>query len=131
MSRADMLELHARELAQMPETWAAFRFECFPHVPDKRGNLYYEIEGAVAPMKTKGIGAGQPNWKQMDKSTRKTVTILVSEQEAWEIRWEQTTGRCRKCMGTAQVFARWAKGEGATYKPCEACIGTGRAQAGD
>jgi hypothetical protein len=123
-----MLELHAREIAKLPETWQAFRFECFPHAPGARGTLYYEIEGAIAPLKTKGAAAGQPNWRQMDKGTRKTITITVGEHDAWETRWEETTGKCRKCAGTAQVFARWAKGEGATYKPCEACRGTGRAQ---
>jgi hypothetical protein len=125
VSRADMLELHARELARMPDTWSAFRFECFPKPPEPRGTLYYEVEGAVCPLKTAGKGRGQPNYRKMDRATRKTITITVAEQERWETEWAAATGKCPKCMGTGEVFARWAKGEGTTLKPCDPCGGTG------
>lgn len=127
MSLGALLELHARELARMPESWTAFRFECFPHSADPGEVLYFEVEGAVCPPKERGKGAGQPNYRKMDKATRKTLTISVAKQEAWETAWEQNTGKCKHCMGKGKVMARWSVTEGTTYKPCSKCEGTGSA----
>lgn len=36
---------------------------------------------------------------------------------------EAETDQCSACSGTGQVFARWSKGSGASYKQCDACGG--------
>lgn len=118
-------EEHAREKQNLPADWRVFRWSCYPQVCGEP-TLYYEIEGAVCHARyVKGRRLGRTNWTKLDKTTRRTVVLLVAEHEQWCREWEQRTGKCRECTGAGEVFARWHHETGNTYKPCPRCGGTG------
>jgi len=120
----NLLEILAREKAGMPAEWRAFRFECFPKTQE---TLYYEIEGAVAPLKSKGASKGSPNWPKLDAATRRTVVLLVQEAEQRAAEWRERTGICVRCVGKGQLLKSYSRKDGSTFKPCPVCDGTGKA----
>ena len=122
----NLMEIHAREKAGMPESWCMYRWECFPKTADK--TLYYQVTGIVAPLKTKGKNKGRRNWRAGDKSTERVVILPVSDHEAWVAEWEKKTGNCAECTGTGRIMKRWSAASGAEYRPCGKCNGSGKHQ---
>lgn len=121
-----LAELHAREKAAMPDTWAIHTWECFPKSTDK--TLYYQVTGIIAPLKTKGKNKGAPNWRAGDKTTERTVILTVAEHEAWIAGWELKTGLCSNCLGEGQTLKSWTIANGPEYRQCVECQGTGKHQ---
>ena len=122
---ANHLENHAREHLKMPETWHAFRYECFPKGCER--TLYFQITGAVCTATyTKGPREGSPNWKKRDRTTECAAIITPEEHDAWLKNWEKTTGLCHECHGTTQEWAGWSVTEGNRYRPCTTCKATGK-----
>lgn len=116
-----MLPEHAREKAGMPPEWHWFNMRCMP--PSNEPVIYFEITGAVAPMKTRGKDAGRAhNWRKLDKSTLRTVCITPKEHDDWKRAWEKKTGKCSECQGTGQIMAGWSKVYGTKYRPCTAAF---------
>lgn len=117
-----LLEILAREKAQMPEAWQVFRFECLPH---GEPTIYYELTGAIVPLKTKGDGKGQPNWRKMDKATKRRVVMSIEAADALAAAWSLRTGLCINCTGSGKTLMGWSKASGREYQPCKDCDGTG------
>lgn len=118
-----LFEVQAKEQNHLPDDWHWFRLECFPHGGPRC--LYVEVEGAVAPLLTRGKNAGHPNWKKMDKTTRRTIVIPVDEHEGWLLEWERRTGKCPQCLGRGKETASVHYLTGATYQACGKCGGSG------
>ena len=122
MSRTNLIELHAREKAGVPE-WQAYFFAC---MPPTRNHLYFEVRGGVYPPVASGPRKGKPNWKKPVAGTERTLYIPVAEHDAWVAEWERTTGNCSECVGTGERIASVSKAEGQKMRPCRACGGTGK-----
>lgn len=115
-------ELHAREKASLPDTWKAYRLECFPKGNER--TLYIEVTGMVAPaMKTQ---PERSDFKRGDRATKKTVVLPVADHDAWLARWEQANQKCHKCEGSGQELAGWSVSDGNRYRPCSRCKATGK-----
>jgi len=119
-----LLEEHAREKAGMPPGWRAFRYEAFPHTV-KVPTQYIEIVGAVVPLRTRGPNIGRPNWRRLDKATRRTIVILPAEHDLWIAEWETATGKCSNCTGSGRTISRVSIVDGTEYAQCAKCKGTG------
>ena len=121
-----LLETHAREKLSItvPPEWKAYKWEAFPDCA-REPMLYQELTGGVAPTTTRGKRKGKPNWRKMDKTTKRTVVITVEEHKAWLIEWEKKTGLCSRCEGTGKLLESWSREEGDKYRPCPKCNGTG------
>lgn len=116
----DLYAEHAREKAQLPTNWQIFRWECFPK--DATAAIYINLTGAVCEHKySKGKRKGRTNWSKRDLSTEATVSLFVSEHEAWTKEWEQRTGMCSRCTGTGKVFYSWSTTTGTEDQPCPKC----------
>ena len=122
-----LAELHAREKTGMPENWCLYRWEIFPK-SGREKPLYYQVTGMVAPMKTKGKYKGDHNWRAGDKTTERVVILPVSEHDAWVAEWEKKTGNCSNCTGKGQTLAKWSVANGAEYRTCSKCNGSGKHQ---
>jgi hypothetical protein len=120
-----LLEILAREKAGMPETWRVFRWECFPK---QEATIYYELTGAVVPMKTRGPEKGEPNWRKLDKATRRVIVLTVDGAAMMAAEWSKRTGLCIECIGEGKTFTSWSLKDGVTHKPCGECSGTGKAK---
>jgi hypothetical protein len=113
----NLLEEHARELLQMPQTWGVYRFTCVPQINPTHVHLY----GAVAPDVD-----GKTDWKKMDKTSKREVLISHKDHAEWIKQWEVKTGKCAECKGTGKRWIGWGKDTGSRYKPCEHCKATGK-----
>lgn len=125
MAHTDLLSIHAREKAGMPEDWEAYAFDLKPPYDDPRS--FYEVKGAVAPRIGRGPNRGERNWRRMDCSTDRTVYIQRCEQEAWERDWERRTGNCRHCLGKGTRVVGGSVEGGPILEPCDPCGGRGKA----
>lgn len=111
-----------REQAGLPDTWDWCRLACMP-VGGER-TLYYELEGGIAPLKTRGKYKGRKDWK---KATHlQTFHVTPAEYSAWEKTWVERTGNCPNCTGEGKTVARISVTEGTTYRECYQCKGTGK-----
>lgn len=126
MAHTTLLEMQAREKAGMPPDWEACEWKCMP--PGEVQPIYFAVKGAIAPVITRGPRKGQRNWARKIKSTVRSVAITPVDHEKWVAEWVTRTGKCPKCLGEGQVFARWNEAEGTTYKPCAECGATGKAK---
>ena len=118
-----LMETHAREKANMQPEWRAYKWKCYPQ--DASETIYYEITGITAPLKTKGVNKGRPNWDKGDKTTLRIVNILVDEHDNWVNEWEKRTGKCSECTGSGKTI-KSSGIEGTTYRTCKRCNGTGK-----
>lgn len=117
-----ILEALARRLTNQPESWSVFYWECLG-----RPAIGWRLKGAVAPLKTRGPGKGQPAWSKLDKTTLREIVIGTLQYEVFEADWVARTGKCPKCAGAATEFFLWTREEGTKTRPCPACEGTGQA----
>ncbi len=118
-----LLEEHARELANGAPEWGFYRIECLRD--NDRELIAAKIVGAVAPPKTRGKYKGQPNWRKMDKTTRRTVYITPVQNDVWCKLWEEKTGKCRECTGSGETFSGWSVRDGTRTRVCSRCGGNG------
>lgn len=115
MTSIKLLEIHAREKEQLPENWYAWLFE----VKECPLGRYFEVTGAVCPLKTRGKNKGEPNWSKKDKTTIKLVQIGADAHNKWVEEWEKKNNSCSECMGTGKVLVAWNIDTGSTYEPCK------------
>lgn len=69
----------------------------------------------------KGPREGRPKFS---KDTR-CVVVTESEEITEYLRYEAETGKCGDCRGSGQVFASWHHIDGARYRECRKCHGSG------
>lgn len=112
-----LMEIHGKEKIGAP---AGFEFWFFEKLPQIGPAQMIKMIGAVAPVKTKGMNKGEPNWKKMDPATRREVYLEVEEHKAWISDWETKTGKCSECQGTGKGAG------GLSDKTCRRCGGSGK-----
>lgn len=56
------------------------------------------------------------------------VAVMDSEADAEERAYEERTGRCGECLGVGQIIAGVSRENGASYRECPKCKGTGSAE---
>lgn len=124
-AKIPLLECHAREKLQQPDTWHAYAFECLVSHPRHASRVQvdaYKITGGVAPLKTRGPNAGRPNWRKADRRTVCVAYLTPAEHAAWVTAWAARTGRCLACLGQRQVSTGWRQDAGTQYTPCPQCV---------
>jgi len=110
-----IMEIFARRLLGMPDTWEVFRFQTEGHGVPKD---WYEFEGCIP------IGKGKLKYR---KGTDRAHVMFSREQiDAFIPQWEQETDKCSDCLGAGQTVAGWSRETGTRYRPCDKCRGTGR-----
>ena len=84
------------------------------------------VKGGVPRLLTRGKRKGEPTWKG-----RPLDTFVVSrvECDSAEQDYVASTGNCPRCRGKKTELARWSKDDGAEYRDCRKCSGSGRAAA--
>lgn len=118
-----LLEIHAREVAKMPDEWEVYAWECIGE-PVK----VVEVKGCFKPPTiTRGPRKGQSNWRKRDKTSERIVHITPEEHKAWIGKWVERTGLCVRCVGKGEVLASIGV-SGTTYRECPKCSGTGKVQ---
>lgn len=71
-----LLEILAREKLAQPPEWKGHKFS----IENFGGpGTYYMVQGAVAPLITRGKNKGRPNWRKLDKLTDLSIPIMPSE----------------------------------------------------
>lgn len=85
------------------------------------------VEGAVAPLFTRGPRKGRRNWRRKDASTIRRFVVSAADADAVRGAWELDTGLCHNCSGSGQEFARWSKDHGTETRACKRCAGSGNA----
>ena len=122
-----LIEEHARELVAHGPNWRFYEWEAIrDHI---RGQLVaMKVTGAVAPLKSRGVNKGQPNWRKLDRSTREVVYITPEAHREWCVGWEKRTGKCSECAGAGRVFTGWSAAGGTRTKVCPRCRGNGSAE---
>lgn len=120
----DILRWHLKRAHHLPEAFDFFRWQCFPL--NSLRTIYYEIEGGIAPLLKSGPRKGKPNWRKVTNC--KVFHVTPEEYVAIADAYEKETGNCTECAGRGEVFARWAAGEGTTYKQCHVCSGMGKCE---
>lgn len=83
-----------------------------------------QLQGGVPRILKSGPRKGQKSW---DRKQARITIVTAAEVEIEEKRWSSETGLCPDCLGEGQVFARWNKDTGTTYRACRTCLGTGKA----
>jgi hypothetical protein len=119
----NLYELHARELAKMPDNWVMRQWKTM-------GQDYgiILVIGICAPRFVRGKRKGHINFKKGDKTTEREIYYTKQEHDQWVTDWEFKTGLCSKCTGSGKVFSSWNIETGTKWKPCTACKETGKAQ---
>ena len=117
-----LIEEHAREINGFSPDWEMYAWECLPH---RAPTVTYKLTGAVVPRITKGPRKGQRNWRQEDKSTRRTVYITPEQHKIWLAAWERKAGKCCECQGEGEVVHTISVNKPTTYRQCGRCGGTG------
>jgi len=123
----DLLTLHVREALSLPPEWHAYAWACLPRPQNGQKDwkaTHFQVNGAVAPLITKGKNKGCHNWAKLDKSTLREFVTSIADHERWKSEWEIRTGKCHRCHGTGKTIARVTATE-KTYRQCTRCKGTG------
>lgn len=116
IANGTLLEMHAREIAGMPETWRVSNFDT---IREDGRILEHELTGAVVPTVP---GGSKVLWHRKDHATERVVRFTPAEHEAWLRAWEARTGLCRWCVGSGSVIGSLIP---VTYCGCPACSGSG------
>lgn len=125
MAGMRLLDEHARDRAGLGEQWRPYHYEV---VNEPGQPMLVKLIGAIAPPFVRGPRKGTPNWRQMDRATRRTIYITGAENDEWCRAWQERTGKCMECKGCGEVLQSWSAAHGVTMKACNACGGTGSAQ---
>lgn len=110
----DFFNLAVRQLCGAAEGWEWFSAEAVP--PDA-----ILLEGGVPVKITR---TGRRHWKS---GTGDRYVVTRAQVAAVEAEWEARTGKCRQCGGDGLEHHGWARTDGARYRECTRCLGTGAA----
>lgn len=121
----DILEARLRKENNLPESFAFFRWECFPQ--DGGECMYVTLTGAECPLLKTGKRKGKPNYSK--GINKRSFNVSVDKAEQWDADYERETGNCRRCLGTCKTVSRVSVADGVEYRTCETCQGTGKAKA--
>lgn len=127
MCEDTLMEIHGKEKIQAPN---GFEFYLFEALPEEGPTQVLRLTGGVAPLKSRGPGKGQPNFRKLDPATRRTVFLPIEEHRTWVKDWEKKTGLCADCQGKGQRPAGWSIETGNRFKPCSTCGGSGKRASG-
>lgn len=121
----ELLNLHAAEKVSAPEGWRPYLWESLPKDfrQDRQG---MKIVGAQFNPYVRGPKKGQPNPRNMRRGTQLTAIIGIEEHKVWVKSWEGRTGKCGECAGEGKLYVGWNNEEGAVYRECQACNGSGK-----
>ena len=110
-----MLAKHAENIARVklnqPSEWKAFRWEML----DK---TICKVSGGIPKITKKK----KETWYGVKPQT---AYVHISEIETEKTRYIIETGNCAECFGEGKEFAGWSIDEGARYRDCSMCKGTG------
>ncbi|MFM0226161.1 hypothetical protein [Paraburkholderia dipogonis] len=98
------------------EGWVPFRYELI-------GKSDTIMTGGIPRVLTRGPNKGQRKWDGMHSQ----VAVTQAEVDAAMAKYEAETGICAECEGSCKVVAGWSATEGAKYRECLKCHGTGKA----
>lgn len=89
---------------------------------------YIRVWGSV-PIGTirSGPRKGRPKWPK--EKDLETVFIRRKDMDALAEEWERETGVCHICEGSRKQQYGWSKKNGAMFRDCDRCKGTGIAGA--
>lgn len=108
---------YLRETHGLDPRFAVYAFERVDKATILRGRI-------VDVLFKSGPRKGKPNWKAC-KEGEATFVLPDADAEAWLLAREKERGICMDCDGRGEVFARWNKADGTTWKPCKRCAERG------
>ncbi len=97
------------------EGWRAYAW--------KRAGDDLIITGGVPTIISRGKNKGRYKWDGKGES----VVVTRDERDAEYSRYVKDTGNCGDCYGEGRQLSGWSKDDGARYRECKLCNGTGRA----
>lgn len=113
----DFFENIARRKLGQPPEWKACIWE-------RIGPDACKIEGGLTTPILRGPRKGRPKWAK-----RYTfVACIVTDEEfrKEKAQYETETGNCADCQGHGKVICSVSVAEGAKYRDCSKCKGTGK-----
>jgi hypothetical protein len=121
----DWYNLYAHRKLGLPEEWHWFRLEAIGYnlPPAQQATM---VEGAVAPISTRGKRKGHRLWRNRDKATEHKFVVTRDTIRSLKAEWEAETGLCHDCAGDGQRSRGWSAAEGTLWEPCPRCGATGR-----
>lgn len=84
------------------------------------------IEGGVPRQLKSGKHKGLPTWR--DCKAFDKVIVTHDEIDREEDAYRDRTGNCDRCEGSGETLFRASADGTREYKPCRACVGTGKAK---
>lgn len=124
----NLLELHAREQAGLPDDWRMFQWEVkgAKYQPTYVPGTHTAITGIVV---TKRKRNGEWSWRSGDNSTQMTITLRDTDHKKWCEAWGLRNDVCYLCQGNGDVVRSFGE-KGVTYCQCPKCKGSGKPSAG-
>lgn len=121
---ADLMEIHAREIARVPEGYALGGWSTVAPYDNSPGinMIFARTNGVFERGKRKGMRRFHKGSARCDI----TVFIAKSAHSEWLVAWEVKTGQCHVCQGAGQRWAGWSADEGTKSRPCERCSTSGK-----
>jgi hypothetical protein len=100
--------------------WTAKRFESVE--PDSvllTGGVYAETFKS-------GPRKGRTNYGKPTEGTDRVFVLTRASMRAFDLTWEDETGKCVRCQGGGRRVTGWSAVDGTTYRECRACKGRGK-----
>ena len=119
MTAPDIHAITARKVHNLPDNWEPVVYGCLD-----RGLGYYLIGAVPVGTFSRGSRKGRPKFPPKNQLQR--VVITAAEKKQAQMEWENTTGLCSCCGGSGKQVKSISITEGATYRDCVACNGTGK-----
>jgi hypothetical protein len=129
--RGDFLRAFLQAKYEIPDDWTVKACERRNYgTGGRRGqNEILLVTGAVYPAITRGPRKGQPNFRKPQPGTEQTLCAVLADMDAWQDDWEQSTGKCKTCIGSGQEWRGWSAEHGDRFATCHRCDGSGLARA--
>jgi len=119
MTAPDIHAITARRVHGLPDDWQPRIYGCLDR------NLGFYLCGAV-PIGTYSHGPRKGRPKFPPRAHLLRVVITPDEVRQTRIQWENETGLCCHCGGSGETVKALGI-NGATYRQCIACNGSGQA----
>lgn len=105
------------------EGFTPYSFEVLDVSPERYATSDTLVKLGKERILSRGPRKGKKTW---DTKNHQVVVVTHEEEQGERRRYRAETGNCDVCMGSGQTLKSWHHIDGATYRPCASCQGSGK-----